>query len=947
MMSRLEWSRFCAGAVGVLAVLVAGCAQAPEDESLLSDADADAGAPGAFDCPPPQTNCVTACADLEFSAEHCGACATPCAPDSQCVQGSCTAIADCTNECEGGASECSTEGTKTCGQHDADPCTEWSEPTPCVEGQRCDEAVGACVDGCDSECTSGARECVGGGWRACGQLDDDACLDWSAPTLCTGGTVCEPATAACQPACGDNCKPFSIVLLPDIQFYTEPAKDSLDSLTKQIRWILSHRVRDDIRAAIQLGDITDNNKEEEWANASTAFKPLDAAGLPYSITTGNHDYRPITTPPMLRARTQFDDAGGFPASRFSGKSWYGGHLGDSNANNYTFFEAGGRRFMVLSLEYAPRKETLCAAEKLVEAHPDRRVIVATHCYMGVDGGYVNCPSDDYLTEGVNARGLWDEFISHYSTIFLVVSGHINESAHRANKGQAGNVVHQLVVDYQQEAACPLASAAKCTDFCQEKHHINGRDYHFAGNGWLRQLVFDPLSNRIHAKTFSAEAGNKAIFPGGTPRFFCSELNHKKHNVYKASPTAADHQFDLAYDLATAPAFAKNTGGKQGFLDRTVNQVSAGQQLTPRVAMSATGDFAVTWEDDASSADGTGKHDIKMRGFKAGGCGAFDELVVNSATKGHQKTPDLAIDAARNVTVVWADDADGDGRFVIRARGYRADGTPRFSLASVSTSVASQHLNPVIAMAPDGRFVVAWEAGDSGAYQVRLRGFEADGAERFAERTVNQAVAGTHLAPAVALDASARVFVAWQDDSDGNDAYQIRLRGLGTDGAPRADFPERTANATAEGQQTHPVIAVDSAGASVVGWEDDPDSNGQSLRIRARGFTPTGGERIGDFAVPGDSVGNRRAPSVSMQPSGAFVFTWQDDTDGNGAFQIHGRAFTASGAEWRARWTVNRLDAGAQLAPGVALVGGKAVFVWQDDLDGNGTYQVIARGVDLP
>jgi hypothetical protein len=79
----------------------------------------------------------------------------------------------------------------------------------------------------------------------------------------------------------------------------------------------------------------------------------------------------------------------------------------------------------------------------------------------------------------------------------------------------------------------------------------------------------------------------------------------------------------------------------------------------------------------------------------------------------------------------------------------------------------------------------------------------------------------------------------------------------------------------------------------------------------------------------------------MQPSGAFVFTWQDDSDGRGTFRIQARAFAASGAEWRARWTVKRLDAGTQLAPGVAVAGGKAVFAWQDDLDGNGAYQVLA------
>jgi hypothetical protein len=85
----------------------------------------------------------------------------------------------------------------------------------------------------------------------------------------------------------------------------------------------------------------------------------------------------------------------------------------------------------------------------------------------------------------------------------------------------------------------------------------------------------------------------------------------------------------------------------------------------------------------------------------------------------------------------------------------------------------------------------------------------------------------------------------------------------------------------------------------------------------------------------------------MRGDGGFVVTWQDDSDGNGSYQIHARAFHVDGSEWKARWTVNRQDSGQQSSPHVAIAGRATVVVWQDDMDGNGSYQLLARGVDLP
>lgn len=62
-------------------------------------------------------------------------------------------------------------------------------------------------------------------------------------------------------------------------------------------------------------------KRAHWDVADAAHGQLDAAGIPYSVLPGNHD--------MSKAglATLYDEYS--PPSRFAGKPWYLGYLGDS------------------------------------------------------------------------------------------------------------------------------------------------------------------------------------------------------------------------------------------------------------------------------------------------------------------------------------------------------------------------------------------------------------------------------------------------------------------------------------------------------------------------------------------------------------------------------------------------------------------------------------------
>ena len=298
----------------------------------------------------------------------------------------------------------------------------------------------------------------------------------------------------------------------------------------------------------------------------------------------------------------------------------------------------------------------------------------------------------------------------------------------------------------------------------------------------------------------------------------------------------------------------------------------------------------------------------------------------------------------NFVVVWQDDRDENSVYQIYARGFDSDGTARFDTMTVNSVADRQQTNPKIAAAPDGRFVVVWENNTEAApnYQVFARRFDADGTALSGDIQVNPNADGEHLFPAVAMDTDGGFVVVWQDDTDDNGWYQIHGRGFFADGRER--LARFTVNTDDTGQQLRPDIAMDESGGFVVVFEDD--SNKDDLyRILARGYNADGSGRFTDTRISVETPGQIH-PSVAMMPDGDWVATWQDDQDGNDFFEVHGRGLHANGSEWFARFTVNEDSTGQQLRPTVAVSAmGTAVFVWDDDTDGNDYFQIHARGVD--
>ncbi|MBU1433171.1 hypothetical protein KKF91_21755, partial [Myxococcota bacterium] len=141
----------------------------------------------------------------QFDADPCDewSALTLCAEGESCSAGECNPVAACEDECVAGGVRCSSDsaGVRRCGQFDGDACADWSPVEPCPAGQTCSQ--GACAATCADECVAGSRACEGDAFKSCGQLDGDACLEWSALTPCAAGETC--SNGQCSATCVDEC----------------------------------------------------------------------------------------------------------------------------------------------------------------------------------------------------------------------------------------------------------------------------------------------------------------------------------------------------------------------------------------------------------------------------------------------------------------------------------------------------------------------------------------------------------------------------------------------------------------------------------------------------------------------------------------------------------------------------------------------------------------------
>ena len=761
--------------------------------------------------------------------------------------------------------------------------------------------------------------------------------------------------------------PFTLVIIPDSQ-YTEVMEKGSDQIWDdpygrgaymwQAQWIVGQWHRN-VLAALHVGDVVQDGIRSQFAIADPVHSKMEDAGIPCLVVPGNHDYQTAWGDPcsyLDRSLEEYSEV--FGSDRFTDRypEVYGSRyipMDDSGVNFAYKLDAEGLPLLVVGLEFAPRKDAICWADGIIAQHPSRRVIVLTHCYNAHpdddDYSYSDC-AEKYCVNGYRGETLWNDFVSRHNNILMVLSGHINDSKHWERAGNDGNTVHEILTDYQYETPeYRIQSDAKGGGECaspdssgqrgSESPCSPSRWYCGTGNGWLRTLTFYPLeySFRVEVESVNAFEGRDDFnhyFPDGEPVFFCS--------TYDNDPQHSDHRYSFHIDRDWSPLdYAYIDNGSSSFPDRIVNSEGAYQQLNAVVARSPAGNFVVAWEDNTDGNDFT---EIYARGFDAQGCQLFPDFRVNSSSKGQQAQPVIGMDADGNFAIAWMDDAEDDDIWQIKVRGFDSNGDERFSQRTVNDPPKGDQRYPDLDMDSDGDFYVVWadDVERDGKWQVKGRSYHSNGVARIAPMTINAVADGQQRDPAVAATNDGFV-VVWEDDQENDGKYQVKARGFTAVGVE--DIPQFTVNTDYHGQQWNADVEAAAEGDFVVVWEDNTDGN-RFYQMKARGFDADGDERIAQFTVNSRADGQQKDPAIGMSPDGYFFIVWSDDKEDDGQWQIWGRGFYPDGVQRREDFNINDFNDGQQRDAEVALDGfGNFVVVWEDDLNSDGWFQITAAGFD--
>ena len=269
-------------------------------------------------------------------------------------------------------------------------------------------------------------------------------------------------------------------------------------------------------------------------------------------------------------------------------------------------------------------------------------------------------------------------------------------------------------------------------------------------------------------------------------------------------------------------------------DVQVNASTNCYQLSPALATLANGNVVAVWAS-INQAGATSMQDVYGQLLSPTGQKIGTEFLINQFTSYNQRTPAVAALPGGGFIVAWVSEqernvvgnADPNYQYFygatnlpsvdIYARLFNAAATAAGGEFLVNTS-ANICANPSVAVASDGRFLIAWSQKDlaspaTNSWDIVARPFSSAAVGGTAAR-VNTCLLGDQYAPRVSV-VGADYLVVWTSlDQDGSreGVFGQFLRG---DGAPAGG--EFLVNTTTISQQMHPAVASDGSARFLVAW----------------------------------------------------------------------------------------------------------------------------------
>jgi hypothetical protein len=288
--------------------------------------------------------------------------------------------------------------------------------------------------------------------------------------------------------------------------------------------------------------------------------------------------------------------------------------------------------------------------------------------------------------------------------------------------------------------------------------------------------------------------------------------------------------------------------------------TTGFSSSPRICVDRTGAINVVWVDD------TPGNQVVYFSRSIDGGATFSPPVGLSSVAAYSSSPQISVDGAGNISVVWESDSAPVGILFRHSTDGGATFSPPVNLATNTTG----SIAPQMAIGVDGSINVVWEDDFNFQSDISFARSSDQGAT-FSPPTNLSHNAGNSSEAQIAVDLSGNINVAWMDDTPSNFAI---LFTRSTDRG--ATFPSVTNVSNSTGDSSSPQIAVDASGNIFVVWQKNipPALNQQIFFARSS----DGGATFPTQNVSSDS-GNSINPSMAVDTTGGINLVWQDNTPG--------------------------------------------------------------------
>ncbi|MBE6642304.1 MAG: hypothetical protein E7615_01470 [Ruminococcaceae bacterium] len=223
-------------------------------------------------------------------------------------------------------------------------------------------------------------------------------------------------------------------------------------------WLLENKEKHKIEHVLNLGDMTNFNKDSEWENVRKEYFRLNGI-IDYTLVRGDHDIKDDNIANNGDDTKKYDRYFGvdeyLTRLKQPDSDYYKGDDG-SITNSYRAIEIGGNKYLIVTLDKNASKNVLAWADAAMSKYPEHKIILTTHCYLEANGK----PGTDATVKGTT---LFNQFKKH-KNLEMIISGHMYAYGvvWTKQEGTNGNVINQLLVNPQGQtfdangATCMIA-----------------------------------------------------------------------------------------------------------------------------------------------------------------------------------------------------------------------------------------------------------------------------------------------------------------------------------------------------------------------------------------------------------------------------------------------------------------------------------------------------------